>query len=708
MNPEPLTILSVSIENFRGFRDRQTIELDASATVVSGSNGKGKTSFFDAVQWLLLGSLSRLASLASRRSGEYIINRFADVGALASVTATLRLDERIVIVSRSGDHRQSQLRWEAGDETLVGAEAESALAVGLLQNPENSLRDAVLTSGVLQQDVVRAVLEDDPKNRYRHMATFLGLEEIAGFEDQAKQGAEEQGRAAKQARDEHSATEQQLRAAEAELARLEQRLAELPEITQALASMQTELAQRAPGFEIQELPTQSAEAVALGQLARRVRATAEQLMSDDARLRDQEANAPEVDADELAGLRNKLATLGQEIANAECALELARGQYASARQRASDLAELAARAIPLLGERCPVCTQTINAGEVEVHLRELIDAGGEDLTALADASFAAEQLVAGLEQDRGRVRSLLESQEVAVSRIASVKADRERWRQSCAELGSSSAPLRPDTREAIAGGDADALRLLTQSADQVAATADRLASLLATSGLGEEVERQRSRVDVLRTAVAELAERAAQQSRQAERTKTLAGAATRAVAGVARERFAVLQPVVDDIFGRLAPHPAFTTLGFEMGVSYRSGVADPVVKDPESGVTGDPLLVFSSSQANVAALTYFLALSWTADPQGLPFLLLDDPLQSMDDVNALGFADLCRHIRSRRQLVVSTHERRLASLLERKLAPRSEGVRTRIIRFTGWDRGGPKIEQEEAELEPVGYLLEAS
>jgi hypothetical protein len=250
--------------------------------------------------------------------------------------------------------------------------------------------------------------------------------------------------------------------------------------------------------------------------------------------------------------------------------------------------------------------------------------------------------------------------------------------------------------------------VLMRSADQVAATADRLASLLATSGLGDEVERQRSRVDGLRTAATELAERAAQQSRQAEATRTLAGAATRAVAGVARERFAVLQPVVDDIFGRLAPHPAFTTLGFEMGVSYRSGVADPFVKDPESGVTGDPLLVFSSSQANVAALTYFLALSWTADRQGLPFLFLDDPLQSMDDVNALGFADLCRHIRSRRQLVVSTHERRLASLLERKLAPRSEGVRTRIIHFTGWDRGGPKIEQEDAELEPVGYLLEAS
>jgi wobble nucleotide-excising tRNase len=143
-----------------------------------------------------------------------------------------------------------------------------------------------------------------------------------------------------------------------------------------------------------------------------------------------------------------------------------------------------------------------------------------------------------------------------------------------------------------------------------------------------------------------------------------------------------------------------------MGVSYRSGVADPFVKDPESGVTGDPILVFSSSQTNAAALTYFLALSWAADAKALPFLLLDDPLQSMDDVNALGFSDLRRHVRRRRQLIVSTHEQRLASLLERKLTPRSGQVRTRILRFTGWDRNGPTIEQADIEPESVEYLLQ--
>ena len=81
----------------------------------------------------------------------------------------------------------------------------------------------------------------------------------------------------------------------------------------------------------------------------------------------------------------------------------------------------------------------------------------------------------------------------------------------------------------------------------------------------------------------------------------------------------------------------------------------------------------------------------------MPFLLLDDPLQSLDDVNALGFADLCRHMRSRRQLIVSTHDQRLANLLERKLAPRHSDQRTRSLRFVAWSRSGPLIDPSDIE-----------
>jgi len=48
-----------------------------------------------------------------------------------------------------------------------------------------------------------------------------------------------------------------------------------------------------------------------------------------------------------------------------------------------------------------------------------------------------------------------------------------------------------------------------------------------------------------------------------------------------------------------------------------------------------------------------------------------------------------------------THERRFAGLLERKLAPRDEGITTLSISFLGWDRSGPNIEIQRVEPQLV-------
>ena len=97
--------------------------------------------------------------------------------------------------------------------------------------------------------------------------------------------------------------------------------------------------------------------------------------------------------------------------------------------------------------------------------------------------------------------------------------------------------------------------------------------------------------------------------------------------------------LVADIFSRLDPHPAFKTIEFQLDTYYRKGTTSPLVKDLVAGVTADPLVIFSTSQANIAALSYFLATGWSAGDRALPFVLLDDPIQSMDDVDVLGFAD---------------------------------------------------------------------
>jgi exonuclease SbcC len=88
--------------------------------------------------------------------------------------------------------------------------------------------------------------------------------------------------------------------------------------------------------------------------------------------------------------------------------------------------------------------------------------------------------------------------------------------------------------------------------------------------------------------------------------------------------------------------------------------------------------------------------------------MLDDPLQSLDDVNLLGLVDTLRRTKSVRQLIISTHDPRFASLLERKLRPVGSGERTVVVELNAWTTDGPAIKQRELPREPSVFKVAAT
>ena len=94
---------------------------------------------------------------------------------------------------------------------------------------------------------------------------------------------------------------------------------------------------------------------------------------------------------------------------------------------------------------------------------------------------------------------------------------------------------------------------------------------------------------------------------------------------------------------------------------------------------------------NALAVSIFLAFNLGIPAIPLNTAMLDDPLQSLDDVNLLGLIDLLRRTKDTRQLIISTHDIRFGDLLERKLRPVAQSQRTRILKFEGWNREGPIV-----------------
>jgi ABC-type cobalamin/Fe3+-siderophores transport system ATPase subunit len=124
-------------------------------------------------------------------------------------------------------------------------------------------------------------------------------------------------------------------------------------------------------------------------------------------------------------------------------------------------------------------------------------------------------------------------------------------------------------------------------------------------------------------------------------------------------------------------------------------------------VTDSPYAFLSSSQVNAVAVCIFLAFNLGIATLPLKAAMLDDPFQSLDDIHLLGLVDLLRRFGAERQLLISTHESRFASLLQRKLRPLSEGRRAVVLALEGWSRNGPHIRLTEVPADRQPFKIAA-
>lgn len=697
MASDPVRFLWIEIEGFRGFRDRARFDLDASVVVVTGPNGSGKTSFCDALQWLLLGDLSRFASLTTRRDTSYVANLYRS-GQPAVVRAGLRIQDREIELTRTGASSPGHLEWKEGS-TVYGDEAESRLRAAFGLPAQVDFSNYILRSAVLQQDLIRSVLEDKPAERYRNLVTLLGLDEIQRFLEAAQERASRAARQGERAREELRQAEARVRAAEGDLQELTSRAQRRADVQQALGLLTERLAglgyiepTRVVTMATGSVQSALSSVQTLGTMTR-------QLLDRRRTLDSQRHDAVEVTDEELDAASEALEAAFRQTAAAREGLTARERELAEVSRRTDALGALASHALPLLSERCPVCDQPIERSHVQQHLEETIAASAQELdaaqAALASARAEKAAAIQQLEAAQARVDRLGSNR----ARWAAVLADEEAWRDDASVVHqqlSDGLGLRVP-QEGIA--DAEILRSIVDEVRRAWAGLSEVATELSPSGLDSEIVEGRANVERLVSAVEPIRERAQSASAFEEEAAALVRSATRAAAAVTSRRSSVISPIVQDIFSRLDPHPTLKTLDFQFDVYYERGSARPMVRDSSGTIEANPILVLSSSQANVAALACFLALGWASGSASAGFILLDDPLQSMDDVNALGFADVCRHLRMDRQLVVSTHDRRLASLLKRKLAPRQERQRTRLLNFRGWETAGPVVTSEVLESE---------
>ncbi len=310
----------LSVEGFRGFRDRQVIPLDASVVVLSGPNGTGKTSVFDALQWALLGALPRLAQLRQRRNDEHIVNHYRRPEP-AVVEVSLAIGDREITIRRSGQHDSSLLELTESGQILRASEAERALQTALAPGATSAhFESLLLTSALLQQDVIRSALETKPSDRYTFLNDLLGFGELERFERAVKARLKLIGDSRKTIAADLESQRQERVVITNQLETTKARAATRPAIASALLSFSNVLAQHTDSVRVNEASVgSSAEARAIALECRSLRIQLRELLEEEAQLLAALERSP---GDEAGG--RTIISLGEQIE----ALEIERSELA--------------------------------------------------------------------------------------------------------------------------------------------------------------------------------------------------------------------------------------------------------------------------------------------------------------------------------------------------------------------------------------------
>lgn len=663
--------VALELEAFRGFAAPLRLDLDGDVVLLRGDNGTGKTSVADGLLWLFTGAIPRLTERAKglRKGDDPLVNRYrSEEPARVRLTLAMPDGQQLDFERQGGTDRSELTAWHR-DEELPDAFAMLARAFG--DRTPSQLVQSVGSWGILQQHALLAALDSGP-TLHQRLAEVVGLKRVTRFSESAGDVAKRLTSERKRLEAVRDSLRQRRAAAASRLATASDEATTPTESQARLSSLFVRCTVELPtGIAVPRPPASLDELAALG---RDVRGVME-------------------DAEELASAVEKLDATRREIADAvvkvEGELVLLRERMERATRRAPVQVQLAGAALELLGDECPVCSQPIDAAQVRGHLTELLRTAQAEAAAAADAQRAVVEAQSRLQSAReaeARRQRAQQRLDVALARLRERLATTS-WLdvEPSWQVAGQATALAED----MGRFHARVREIYAEARRNTGEQLVRLSSEVEASGV--ELERAESELNAL--------------GARAERAAALDKAAHQAAERIVQRALEQLAPSFAEVFDRLSPHPTFTELRATQDFYYGKDRVAPEVYDPERKVSGNPALIFSEGQLNVVALSYFLGLALNAGDGALPFVVLDDPLQTMDVLGVLGFADLCRRIREQRQLIVTTHDRRFASLLGRKLAPRESGARTILHEFQGWTADGPQIRSSDEPPADITPLL---
>ena len=207
-------------------------------------------------------------------------------------------------------------------------------------------------------------------------------------------------------------------------------------------------------------------------------------------------------------------------------------------------------------------------------------------------------------------------------------------------------------------------------------------------------------LEVIKTSSVSAEKQLAKARRVEEQIKEASATLKRIGAEAVEERLAAIRPLFTELYLRLRPHTDWKTVSYAVRGDVRRFLSLRVDEDLNLK------FLFSSGQRRATGLAFLISVALSRPWCRFRTLVLDDPIQHVDDFRAVHLVETLAAIRTMRyQLVCAVEDPALAELMTRRLRSSYQETGTLIrMRYVSGD--GAQIE-EVREITPFEVVIVA-
>ncbi|EHR1262317.1 AAA family ATPase [Vibrio parahaemolyticus] len=127
--------------------------------------------------------------------------------------------------------------------------------------------------------------------------------------------------------------------------------------------------------------------------------------------------------------------------------------------------------------------------------------------------------------------------------------------------------------------------------------------------------------------------------------------------------------VLNDMFMYVEPHLKYDEISFRVDLNGNNKGIYIQARSNSMDDNNTPIYYLSEAQINILSICIFLADHARETESAINAIVIDDPVQSMDDLNSYALIDLCKIFsrRFKKQIIITTHNRSFFNLFRNKL-----------------------------------------